>query len=548
MAFPGCRISRDPSEATEVRSTSEKRERGYDTMQANPFFNNSGPVNEVDHFCVSPIKRLDTNKVWQLILQKKYFLICGPKQCGKTSYLLALAKAINKGGNAKCLYFNVESLRGVQENLEESIRSVLFEISSRARDTFGDDYLEDLVPAILEKRGPFQALNELLTQWSKHSDKPIILLIDEIDTLHDKVLTSFLSQIRAGYDKRPTLFPQSIVFCATHDVIDKQFNIKDATLRISFLKREDLDAMFAAYTGRSGLEIDKEAIDLIWQYSSGQPWIVSALASEIFYEIAPAKAIHRVTLAQVGEAIDNLIAKKGNHIEYIVSQLHDERVKRCLVPILMSGPMTESIAEEDFTFIQELGLIKADRKVEIANSLYKELIPRALMESIGYMINLDGDKFLRDDRTMDFPKLMRTFQLFFRNHSEKLTARIDYGDAGYFLVFQALLQKLADANNRITREYGAGQDCVVLRLRRGYPKRQDATFVLEWVRISSNEKFKQMIPEIVAESAAYAEAGPEGRGELHIVAINLNPEFDWEGKMPCVTKEVEGKTIQVWGF
>jgi hypothetical protein len=372
-------------------------------MQANPFFNNSGPVNEIDHFCVPPIKRLDTNKVWQLILQKKYFLICGPKQCGKTSYLLALAKAINKNSYAKCLYFNVESLRGVQENLEESIRSVLFEISSRARDTFGDDYLEDLVPAILEKRGPYQALNELLTQWSKRSDKPIVLLVDEIDTLQGKVLTSFLSQIRAGYDKRPALFPQSIVFCATHDVIDKQFNIKDATLRINFLRREDLDAMFSSYAARFRVGIDKDAIDRIWRYSSGQPWIISTLAGELFQEIAPAKAIRHISSAQVDEAIDNIIAKRGNHLEYLVSQLHDERVKRCLIPVLTSGPVTESIDEQDFTFIQELGLIKFDRKIELANSLYKEIIPRALIDPIGYMINLDGDKFLQEDRSIDLP-------------------------------------------------------------------------------------------------------------------------------------------------
>ena len=517
-------------------------------MKANLFFNNSGPVNEIDHFCVPPIKRLDTNKVWQLILQKKYFLICGPKQCGKTSYLLALAKAINKNNTAKCLYFNVESLRGVQENLEESIRSVLFEISSRARDTFGDEYLEDLVPAILERRGPFQALNELLTQWSKHSDKPIVLFVDEIDTLQGKVLTSFLSQIRAGYDKRPALFPQSIIFCATHDVIDKQFNIKDATLNISFLRREDLDAMFASYTARFGVGIDKEAIDLIWRYSSGQPWIISTLAGELFHEIAPAKGIRLVSSAQVGEAIDNIVAKKGNHVEYLVSHLHDERVKRCLIPILTSGPMTENIAEKDFTFMQEMGLLKLDGKVELANELYKEMIPRALIDPIAYMINLDSKKFEREDRLIDAIKLLRSFQYFYWNHIERLIARIDYGDAGYFLVFQALLQKLADANKIITREYGTGKDRVVLGLKRRIPMLQEATFILKGIGIWSDEKFKQLIPELVDEGAGYATANPEDCGEVHVIAINVNPEFKWEGKLPYAKRDTGGRSIHVWGF
>ena len=190
----------------------------YVPIAAHKFFNNSGPVNQTDHFCVPPIKRLDPNKVWQLIQQKKYFLICGPKQCGKTSYLLALAKMINKTNQAKCLYFNVESLRGTEGDLEESMRSILFEISSRARDNFDDGFLDDIVTGILEKRGPYQALNELLTQWSKRSDKPIVLLVDELDKLNNNILTSLLSKIRAGYDKRPELLPQSIIICEPHDV------------------------------------------------------------------------------------------------------------------------------------------------------------------------------------------------------------------------------------------------------------------------------------------------------------------------------------------
>jgi GTPase SAR1 family protein len=517
-------------------------------MQASRFYNNSGPVNEVDHLCVSPIKRLDTNKVWQLILQKKYFLICGPKQCGKTSYLLALAKTINRNNFAKCLYFNVESLRGVQENLEESIRSVLFEISSRARDTFGDDYLEELVMGILERRGPYQALNEFLTQWSKHSDKPIVLLVDEIDTLQDKVLTSILSQIRAGYDKRPAFFPQSIIFCATHDVIDKQFNIKDATLRLSFLRREDLDAMFKAQTEKHGIDIDKETIDRIWRYSAGQPWIISTLAGELFHEIAPAKGLSRISAEQVDEAIDNIIIKKGNHLEYLISKLQDDRVKRCLIPILSSGTLTQNIAEQDFTFIQELGLIKIERNVEIANDLYKEIIPRALIGPVSYMINLDGEEFLQNDGRIDTLKLLRSFQSFFRNHSDRLINLIDYGVAGYVLIFQALLQRLVDANNMVSREYGIGQGRIVLRLKRSYPVVQHTTFILNPIRVWSYEKFKPMIAELVEEAAAYVAASPEACGEVHVVAININPEFAWEGKMPYQKNGVADKVTHFWGF
>lgn len=517
-------------------------------MQARRFFNNSGPVNEMDHFCVAPIRRLETAKVWQLILQKKYFMICGPKQCGKTSYLLALASLINRNGQAKCLYFNVESLRGVQENLDESMRSILFEISSRARDTFGDDYLEDMVPHILEKRGPYQALNELLTQWSKRSDKPIILLVDEIDTLRGPILSSFLSQIRAGYDKRPALFPQSIIFCATHDVIDKQFNIKDASIRINFLRREDLDAMFLAYTAKHGVVIAKEAVDMIWLFSSGQPWIISTIAGEIVHEIVPAKGIARVSPEQVDEAIGNVVAKRGNHLEYLVSQIRDERVKKCLIPILSSGSVPDDLSQDDLAFAQEIGILKVDRKIEISNGRYKEIIPRSLFAPIEHIIGLAEADCMSDDGSVDTVKMIRSFQSFFRNHIDRLVRLIDYGQAGYTIVFQALLQKLADYGGRIDRDYALGLGRVVLRFRRSYPHRQEAFFVVKQAQLWSIERFRQMIPQLEEEASSLGAQGSGKRAETHVVVINVNPEFAWEGKPQYTRKGSDDKPIHVWGF
>ncbi len=516
-------------------------------MHANRFFNNSGPVNDIDHFCVSPIKRFDNNKIWQLILQKKYFLICGPKQCGKTSYLLALANVINQKKHAKCLYFNVESLRGVQENIEESIRSILFEISSRARDTFDDEYLEELVPNILQTRGPYQALNELLTQWAKRSELPIVLLIDELDTIEGPILTSILSQIRAGYDKRPKLFPQSIIFCATHDVIDKQFNIKDTTIRLGNFEREAVAGMFAAYTANSHVEITKWAIDRVWQHSSGQPWIVSSLASEIFHEIMPAKGIKKVTPELVDEAFGNILAKMGNHLEFLASQLRDERVKRCLIPILSGGSLAEAIPESDFTFTQELGLISAERN-SFDNGLYSEVIPLVLFTPVTYMINLDTDQFLAEDASLDSLKVLRYFQEFFRKHIERLVAIVDYGTAAYTLVFQALLQKLSDGNISIVREQRANQGRIVLKLHRIYPVDQRITFLVKQAKVWSNERFKQTLGVLSEEAAAYAAANPDTCGTVHMVLINTNPEFDWDGRYQFERKGTPAQPIFIWGF
>ena len=50
--------------------------------------------------------------------------------------------------------------------------------------------------------------------------QPKVLIIDEIDSLIGDTLISVLRQLRAGYDKRPDSFPQSVILCGVRDVRD----------------------------------------------------------------------------------------------------------------------------------------------------------------------------------------------------------------------------------------------------------------------------------------------------------------------------------------
>jgi hypothetical protein len=76
--------------------------------------------------------------------------------------------------------------------------------------------------------------------------RPVVLLLDEVDALVSDTLISLLRQIRAGYNERPTAFPQSVILCGVRDVRDYRmrsgdqeiitggsaFNIKAKSLRM----------------------------------------------------------------------------------------------------------------------------------------------------------------------------------------------------------------------------------------------------------------------------------------------------------------------------
>jgi hypothetical protein len=175
------------------------------------FFNNAGPIKTHIHYNIDPIERLDKKELLHIIDSQKYFILHAPRQTGKTSTLLALRDHINKEGRYYCLYSNFETGQAARENVKDAILSILSGIESRLLDypalhSKFPDYIK-----IINERGAFSALNDTLVGFCMALDRPLILLIDEIDSLVGDTLISVLRQIRSGYDRRPAAFPQSII-------------------------------------------------------------------------------------------------------------------------------------------------------------------------------------------------------------------------------------------------------------------------------------------------------------------------------------------------
>ena len=230
------------------------------------FFNTSGPVVAEDHYCIPPLERINLPQVRRLIRDKRYFVLHAPRQTGKTSALLALRDLLNDEGDYRCVYVNVEAAQALREDVERAIQIVLGELASRVRLTLGDEFLTQTWAAFFAEFGP-GALREALTRWAEASPTPLVLLIDEIDSLIGDSLIAVLRQLRAGYDLRPEGFPQSVMLCGVRDVRDYRiqstaenaiiaggsaFNIKAHSLRLGDFSRTEVLALLGAAHGRDG--------------------------------------------------------------------------------------------------------------------------------------------------------------------------------------------------------------------------------------------------------------------------------------------------------
>ncbi|MBE0508554.1 MAG: ATP-binding protein, partial [Marinospirillum sp.] len=184
------------------------------------FFNTAGPTITADHYYIDLLHRLDWEEIQHLIASKRYFVLHAPRQTGKTSTLLAIMKELNASGRYACAYANIEGAQAARGDETQGIPA--------ACDAMVDAIARYAkIPALAEwyrrakpETEPQHLLTRVLTHWAEISDKPTVLLLDEVDALVGDTLISLLRQIRAGYAQRPDFFPQSIILCGVRDVRD----------------------------------------------------------------------------------------------------------------------------------------------------------------------------------------------------------------------------------------------------------------------------------------------------------------------------------------
>jgi len=116
----------------------------------------------------------------------------------------------------------------------------------------------------------------------------------------------------------------------------------------------------------------------------------------------------------------------------LADKLREPRV-HTVISELLGGVIEPGLAlpsEDDQLYVQDLGLIRTHPQIEIANPIYREIIPRALTWIAQTRIPQETAWYVRRDGRLDFPKLLDAFQQFFRENGEIWIERFDYKEAG----------------------------------------------------------------------------------------------------------------------
>ena len=295
------------------------------------WFNTAGPCQADIHYMLPATERLPEIK--KLIDQRNYFVIHAPRQTGKTTAMLTLAQELTASGAYTSVMVSAEVGATFPDEPEKAEAIIL----AAWRDA-ADFWLPDeLHPPIYDRHQPPQRIGNFLKVWSEASPRPLVIFIDEIDSLQNQTLMTVLRQLRDGFPRRPQGFPQSVALVGMRDVRDYKyasggsdrlntsspFNIKVRSFTLSNFTLEDVRKLYQQHTDATGQVFTPEAVDLAFHLTQGQPWLVNAIAKEIVEYITKDPSIP-ITAELVNQAKEILIKRQDTHLDSLAERLRED--------------------------------------------------------------------------------------------------------------------------------------------------------------------------------------------------------------------------------
>ena len=435
-------------------------------------FNTAGPCIPSDHYMVSITPRFESLK--KLIDNKRYFILHAPRQTGKTTLMLQLMEHLNQEGKYIALYVNVEAAQAWLNHIVEVNQTIMNEFRIKAQIYLPKEYQPS--KACFENVGNEFSL--FLTQWCLELSKPLVVFMDEVDALIGDGLISVLRQLRSGYTQRPKAFPHALCLIGLRDIRDYRiysdaskryiiggsaFNIKEKSIRLNDFTYEQIKELYAQHTETTGQKFTHPALQRIFELTAGQPWLVNALGRELCFEEHAIDWKQTVNKADVEQAAEILIQRRDVHLDQLADKLTEPRVARIIESILIgedenaSQEDIRSRLSEDQQYLIDLGLVRVGTYgLEIANPIYREIIPRELTDYRENMLGINPQWYVTADGKLDIDKVLDTYIEFYKEHSELVTKRRTYTEAAHHLLFMAWLQRIVNGGGRISREYAAG--------------------------------------------------------------------------------------------
>ena len=459
-------------------------------------FNVTGRCYPEQHYMVDISSRLCQIK--KMVDQGDYFCINRGRQYGKTTTLSLLKKELEK---QYAVFFI--SLEGIGEAPFESGETLAYTLLCLLYDTLeynevkhASQTMKKLIEEALAsgtKTLPVLKLSRLISEICAVAEKPVILLVDEVDQAGSyAAFFEFLGLLRDKYLKRKErLTFQSVILAGVYNIKNLKLKIRpqeehqynspwntregnepggslitsgdcprnqmvvcpfdiaaDFDVNMDFTKK-DIEGMLASYEEdcQTGMDLFAMA-DLLYDYTSGYPFLVSRLCKIIDEKLAKRTdgLEQKAVWNKSGflEAVNLLLSEPSTLFDDMYKKLSDfPEMRKILYEVLYEGhSFPFNIYDSSWNIAVMFGYIKnSDEKVAVANRIFEIWLYNlfASEERLQSDIYTEGSKdrnFFIHHGKLDMKRVLERFVVHFSdlygNSGEKF---IEKSGRKYFLFY-----------------------------------------------------------------------------------------------------------------
>ena len=353
-------------------------------------FNTAAVCIPSKHYMVDISGRI--REIKKLVDAGKYFTINRARQYGKTTTLNALEQYLSNDYYVISIDFQ-KSMSNLSFESETKFAAafarILLRYAKKHKLTDAwQDALQQMQSDIQSGFGLVE-LFENISDICSFADKPIVLMIDEVDQAsNNQVFLGFLAQLRGAYISREsdgTPAFQSVILAGVHDIRNLQLKIRpDSEHRhnspwniaarfdvdMSF-SPDDIAGMLTEYEADHHTGMDIKAISQqIYDYTSGYPVLVSMIC-----KINDEDALdHAWTAEGIAEAAKRITNESAPLFESLINKIEENAdLREMLYAVLFKGEeYTFNIDNPAMSLAQMYGFItNHNSKVQIANRIFE---------------------------------------------------------------------------------------------------------------------------------------------------------------------------------
>ena len=358
-------------------------------------FNVTGSCDDKLHYMVDISNKLE--QIMKMVDKGKYFTINRARQYGKTTTLKYLAKKMKD----KYIVLRT-SFEGIGEAVfqsEQNFNNNFIGKLSKLLKAQGVSHaiIEDLMRKS-DSLISIDSLGDKITELCEIMDKPIVLIIDEVDkSCNHKLFLDFLGMLRAKYlerDEVPTF--HSVILAGVHNIktirysgsnqnsknnnFDDNARKQDSPWNIAtkfdidmWFDKDEISTMLSKYEEDNSTGMDTSVVSSeIYKFTSGYPFLVSRICQCIDEELDKTWTVSGVKQAVkiIVKEENTLFSDVTKNLENIVTLyefIYDLLIRGEEKNFNIQNPLIELAVT--FGFLKE-----HNGKAKISNDIFERLI------------------------------------------------------------------------------------------------------------------------------------------------------------------------------